>query len=272
MSFIEWILRLFFKKEHKEKRMSNGSRRFMFAGHAIGASARFHRLDDVQNLNHVVPTLGSSVLSSSGGRCESRRPDPFRFEVTAPRQRCLMSVESVDTMAEGSDVDGVVATEVMAEVVGLEVVEKLRCDLVRMHMLVTRTNGGEPVVTTQGNRIEGLRMGDVKAVVTIDEAPLLNSSDSGAFETFLSSTGRPLSSTGESVRSTIVSNIELIGSDPDITVEGNTIVWHGFGRIILGEIDVKGHDRRLSLVRLEMGSDAGGSGGAGEGHTNGTEG
>ena len=248
--------------------MSNGSGRFMFAGHAIGASARFHRLDDVHNLNHVVPTLGSSVLSSSGGRCDSHR-DPFRFDVDAPRKRCLMAVQRVDTMAEGRDANGVIETEVMAEVAGLEVVEKLRCDLVRMHMLVTRPVGGEPVVTTNGNRIDGLRLGTVQATVTIDEAPLLNSSDSERFEAFLSSTGRPVSIVGKTVRSTIVSNIRLAGSDPNISVDGNVIVWNGFGRIILGEIHVKGHDRRLSLIRLEMGSDAGGSGGAGEGQTNG---
>ena len=28
--------------------MSNGSARFMFAGHAIGAAAQFHRLDELK--------------------------------------------------------------------------------------------------------------------------------------------------------------------------------------------------------------------------------
>ena len=62
-------------------------------------------------------------------------------------------------------IPGVIETEVGAEVVGLGLVDKLRCDLIRMHMLVTRTNGGEPVVTTNGNRIDGLRLGDVEARV-----------------------------------------------------------------------------------------------------------
>jgi hypothetical protein len=74
------------------------------------------------------------------------------------------------------------------------------------------------------------------------------------------------------MRSTIVSDIQLVGSDPNIAVEGNVIVWKGFGRIILGEIHVKAHDRRLTLVRLAMGSDAGGTADTGDGHTNGDTG
>jgi hypothetical protein len=248
--------------------MSNGSGRFMFAGHAIGAAARFHRLYDSQNLNHVVPTLGTSVVPVSGGRSDSHA-DPYKYDVQEPQPRTLLAVQRVDTLAEGRDTNGVVQTEVSAEVVGLEVVEKLRCDLVRMHMLVTRTGSSGPVVTTNGNRIDGLRLGNVQAVVTIDETPLTNSATAEQFETFHSAARRPLTRFGDYWRSTIVSNIQLIGSDPNMTVDGNVIVWKGFGRIILGEIHVKAHERQLTLVRLEMGSDAGGSGSAGDGKTNG---
>jgi hypothetical protein len=55
-----------------------------------------------------------------------------------------------------------------------------------------------------------------------------------------------------------------------MSVDGHTIVWTGFGRIILGEVHVKGHERRLTMVRLAMGSDAGGTGAAGDGQSNGT--
>ncbi len=248
--------------------MHKESGRFMFAGHAIGAAARFHRLYDQSNLNHVIPTLGSSVIPGSGGRSNAHA-DPYRYHVKEPRACCLFEVQRVDTFAEGRDAKGVVQSEVSAEVVGLGLVEKLRCDLVRMHMLVTRTNGGEPVVTTDGNRIDGLRLGDVQAMVSIDEASLLNSGTAGQFQSHCDAKRRHVSRLGDYMQSTIVSDIQLIGSDPNITVEGNVIVWKGFGRIILGEIHVKGHERRLTLVRLEMGSDAGGSGDAGDGQTNG---
>jgi len=249
--------------------MGNGSGRFMFAGHAIGASARFHRLDDQSNLNHVVPTLGASVVPTSGGRCNSHA-DPFRYEVPTPRPRCLLAVQRADSFADGREVNGAIETEVGAEVVGLEVVEKLRCDLVKMHMLVKRASPKDPpVVMTDGNRIEGLRLGDVQAIVSLDESPLLNSGSAAEFESWHQGKRRGLGRFGMYQGSTIVTDIQLIGSDPNISVEGNVIVWKGFGRIILGEIHVKEHERRLTLVRLEMGSDAGGSGDAGEGKTNG---
>jgi hypothetical protein len=252
--------------------MGNGNGRYMWAGHALGASARFHRLDDQQNLNHVVPALGTSIVPPSGGR-SGAHADPFKYNVDSPRQRCLFEVQRVDTFAEGRDANGVIETEVSAEVAGLGVVEKLRCDLVQMHMLVTRQGPtGEPVVTTNGNRIEGMQLGNVKVVVTIDEAPLLNSGDAAKFEAFLRGKGRPAARFGEYANSTIVSDIQLIGSERDkagMSVDGNVITWKGFGRIILGEIHVKAHERRLTLVRLAMGSDAGGTGTAGDGQTNG---
>jgi hypothetical protein len=254
--------------------MSKESRRHMFAGHAIGAAARFHRLYDTQNLNHVIPTLGSSVVPVSGGRSDSH-VDPYRYEVDTPQKCCLLSVERVDTRAEGRDANGTVETEVSAEVVGLSVVGKLYCDLVRMHMLTSRPPDDKPTVTTSGNRIDGLRLGAVQAIVTIDEDPLVNACDSDRFAEYHTRACRPLEKFGAYWRSTIVREIRLVGSETDkqgMSVKGNVIVWKGFGRIILGEVHVKAHERRLSLVRLEMGSDAEGSGSAGDGHTNGDTG
>ena len=246
----------------------------MFAGHAIGAAARFHRLYDTQDLNHVIPTLGSSVVPVSGGRSDAH-VDPYTYEVDSPQKCCLLSVQRVDTLAEGRDANGVIETEVSAEIVGLSVVGKLYCDLVRMHMLTSRPLGGEPTVTTTGNRIEGLRLGKVQAIVTMDEDTLANACDADRFCGYHSTACRPISQFGAYWRSTIVRDIQLVGSETDkqdMSVNGNVIVWKGFGRIILGEIHVKAHDKRLSLIRLEMGSDAGGSGGAGEGHSNGETG
>jgi hypothetical protein len=246
----------------------------MFAGHAIGAAARFHRLYDTENLNHVIPTLGSSVVPVSGGRSDSH-VDPYTYEVDSPQKCCLLSVQRVDTRAEGRDANGVFETEVNAEIVGLSVVGKLYCDLLRMHMLTSRTATGQPTVMTNGNRIDGLRLGNVQAIVTIDEDPLVNACDSDRFAVYHTAACRPLEKFGAYWRSTIVREIRLVGSEADqqgMSVKENVIVWKGFGRIILGEIHVKAHDRRLTLVRLEMGSDAGGSGSAGDGHSNGETG
>lgn len=255
--------------------MSNGSGRFMFAGHAIGAAARFHRLDDLENLNHVTPTLGASVLPVTGGRCESHLEQPYRMDVDLPRRRCLMQVEEIRTVVEGRDAGGLHETELSIDVMGLHVVEKLHIDHVRLHMLATRGNAGRPAVTTQGNRIEGLRLGDVEVQLTLDDEPLANTGDEEQLTGYYAAHGQQLEHAGEYSRCSLVREIRLIGSEQaqlGMSVDGYTIVWKGFGRIILGEIHVKGHERRLTMVRLAMGSDAGGSGAAADGQTNGTTG
>jgi hypothetical protein len=74
-------------------------------------------------------------------------------------------------------------------------------------------------------------------------------------------------------RFSLVRSIELSGPETEkqsISVDGYRIHWKGFGRIILGEVHVKGHERRVTLVRLAMGSDGGGSGTGGTGGGNGT--
>jgi hypothetical protein len=94
----------------------------MFAGHAIGAAARFHRLDETENLNHVIPTLGASVLPASGGRTEARAKG-YCFNVDTPRQRCLLSADRVETWVEGRGGDDGTETELNIEVDGVSVVE-----------------------------------------------------------------------------------------------------------------------------------------------------
>jgi hypothetical protein len=52
-------------------------------------------------------------------------------------------------------------------------------------------------------------------------------------------------------------------------VDGYAIHWKGFGRIVLGEVHVKGNGRCVTLVRLAIGSDAGGPGAVRSGQSNG---
>ena len=71
----------------------------------------------------------------------------------------------------------------------------------------------------------------------------------------------------------LVREIRLEGPEDEMqaisVVDGYTIRWKGFGRLILGEVVVKGNNRQVTMVRLEMGSNAGGSGSVGCGQTNG---
>ncbi len=270
--------------------MSNGTARYMFAGHAIGVATRFHRLDDTP-VNEVPPAQGAVVLAPTGGRSEGHATN-YRYDVTHPRQRCLMAVDRVYAWVEGRDPDGRFETESTVEVDGWRVLEKLHIDAIRLHLLAVR-NGidGTAVVSSNGSSVQGLRMGNVTARITFDHEPLTHTGsqaqlaefyrtrddayrtrNAGRFHT--TPDGRELADDHGHHRFSLVSGIELDGPETEkqsISLENrSTIYWRGFGRIILGEVHVKAQDRRICLVRLAMGSDGGGSGTGGGSSGNGS--
>ena len=272
--------------------MSNyPSKYFRFSGHALGVAARFTQLDEMENLNHVIPTLGSSVLAPTGGDAQASVKN-YAYTVDQPRKRTLLSVRKVETAAHGRDLGVRFETEVEADIEDLRVVEKLNIGYIRLHFLSARGAGPDDAVSavsTKGSRIEGLQMGNVKAEVILDEEPLLSCGSADQLAEFYNkqkddyrkanSWRFALDPAAEGKckccrehKFSLVREIRLSGPEPEkqkISVDGYTIHWKGFGRIVLGEVHVKGNERRVALVRLAMGCDAGGPGTAGGGASNG---
>jgi hypothetical protein len=270
--------------------------RFIFSGHAIGASAHFHRLDATTGLNHLVPTQAASVLPQTGGLSEGSAKD-YRFEVDQPRPRTLFSIGQAASKATGVTLPGAYQTEVSVDLQTVGVVEKLNIGLVHVHMLSSfPIDGTDPVLTTNGNRLEEVWLGSVHAVIELDDEPLracgtqaqlaayYRSQDAGYRQQyawrFATPAGAPeIQVHGQPDRQyskcSVVRSIQLVGPEDarqSISVDGYTIVWEGFGKIILGEIHVKGTERHLTMARLAMGSDAGGSGSGGDVKSNGAVG
>ena len=269
--------------------MSQNGKYYIFSGHAIGVAAQFHRLDDLENLNHVVPTLAASVLPPTGGLSQDHRTN-YCFDVDQPRKRTLISVRRVETKAEGRTLPDRWDTEVEADIDTVQVVGKLEIGSVKLHLLSSRDAQSDRItVSTKGSSIEGMRLGGVTAKVTLDMEPITFCGTKDQLADYYRN--QPLAwrnanahrfaadpATGEfrdlhgKCKFSLVQDIELSGKpDPEhpVTKDGYTIIWKGFGRIILGEVHVKGNDRRVTMVRLAMGSDAGGSGSVGDGSSNG---
>ena len=119
------------------------AQRYLYSGHTVGASAHFHRLDEVKNLNHVIPTLGASVLPVTGGLSKGHAAY-YAYNVDHPRHRTLLSVSRVDSMAAGREFDDRYETEIEADIESIHVVEKLHIDAVKLHVLSTLTKGDMP--------------------------------------------------------------------------------------------------------------------------------
>jgi hypothetical protein len=263
--------------------------RYLYSGHTVGASAQFHRLDDVENLNHRVPALGASVLPVTGGLAIAHAAD-YSYVVEHPRHITLLSVRRVDSSAEGREAGDRFETEVGAEVESIRVVEKLHVEFIKFHMLSVLQKGkAEPTVSTRGNEIEGMRLGRVRVKLVLDEDPLHSSGSKAQLAAFYKKQtadyrreqawrfGTPadteqLASPHGIYTYSLVREIKLEGPEHEkqsMSVEGYTIRWEGFGRIVLGEVVLRGNTRQVTLVRLAMGSSAGGPGSMGCGQTNG---
>lgn len=200
----------------------------------------------------------------------------------------LLSVGQVETLASGKEVSkGKYATEIGATINRLSVLEKLHAELIVMRQTSTRDEDApESSIKTGGCKIEGLRLGDVRVTVELDEEPFSScgtKKELDAFYAAQSADWRRENSwrffTDPDARSiteyhgrffcTLVKNIELSGTDGGkIEKEGYTIKWDGFGRIFLGELILSDHDRKITMVRLNMGSNAGGKGSSGGGESN----
>ena len=268
--------------------MSESSRRYVFSGHAVGVAAQFHRLGETTGLNHIVPTLAAAVLPVTGGLSHSHIHD-YDYAVKEPWSRSLVKVAHVESKAQGREKGDGYETEVHSDVQRITVVEKLHIDRVMLHMSSSRAEGPAEIRTT-GNKIEGMRLGKVEVKVELDDETLCRCGTKDQLAAFYATQStdyrqenswRFHTQAGASelqehsgyYKCTLVRAIKLSGPEDEvkkIQVEGNRIYWPGFGRIFLAEVLVGVRERRMTMVRLAMGSDAGGSGSIGDAGTNGS--
>ena len=278
----------------------NDEKRFVFTGHAIGAAAHVHRLDEHRGLNHLIPALGASVLPVTGGLSESKAAN-YSYAVEEPVKRRLLSVRRVDTRAHGHYSDNRYQTDIDTTVEHSTWAELVHFDLLSLKMR-TSHNGDDPCpsILIKDLKIEGVHLGSVTAHVELDDEPFATCGTKRSLEDFWAGqtdryraenaarfptepgTSTTLKTHYGSYVCSVVRKITLTGPPKEIAemrVEGNTIIWDdpkdhrvGFGKIILGEVLIRDNDRRITLARLQMGCPVGGSGTGGEGQSNGSPG
>jgi hypothetical protein len=82
---------------------------------------------------------------------------------------------------------------------------------------------------------------------------------------------RRLIRNGDTIYTTIVKSIRWDGRRfPKSEIHGNLVILPTFGRVYFGELLVSPNSRRLTMARMAMGSDAGGSSSAGDVQSNGS--
>ncbi len=263
--------------------------RYLYSGHTVGAAAQFHRLDD-DEVDHVIPTLAASVIPVTGGLSKNHA-DNYCYQVDHPSHRTLMAVRHIESMAAGREFSNRFETEIETGIESIHILEKLHIEKIELHVFSTLKKGEtEPQVTTKGNKIDGMRLGHVIAKIKLDDDPLHHCGTKDQLAQFYKKQSAEyrrehswrfntppdsdiLAAPHGHYVCSLVREIKLEGPPDelrDISVEGYTIRWKEFGRIILGEVVVKGNDRQVTMVRLAMGSNAVGQGAVGCGQTNGS--
>jgi hypothetical protein len=269
-------------------------RRFVFRGNAAAFGGRFVRPDDV-----VLEMPGASSLPVVGGRSIST------FSGPAEKFKGYLSFESASTFAEGQFDDReqaialthgrvkeetlVTSTRVRAEINKLTVGTEKRLTVGSMvaELVSTSPQRGsrEPSIPVGDVSITGLAIDGFRLRITFDAKPL-NAHDTHAKvlrgigkRDFVKQYGRQffvgrggLLKNRRQIHATLATKVEWEGErNPRAEIVGNhMVVVKDFGRIFFGEVIISAGSRRLTLMRLELGSDGGGMAGGPDLDVNGT--
>jgi hypothetical protein len=242
---------------------------FIYTGAAAGVSAVFTRIDPADHLNHVVPVQGSSWLPVTGGLSESH-VDNYVCFVDDPRPITLVAAKHIFTHVSGRP----------PHLLEHDYVTKARCSIERVrfidrisinHIDVELKSEHAPdapfpqIKISDDAKIEGMFIDGLEVSVDIDTG------DANQCERRADLAGR-----FQNVRQgkeysvvSVVTNIRIKDKPQDVVIAGNVVTWPGIGSITFGQLVVSDSSRRLTMVRLNLGSAVDGSGSAGEVHANG---
>jgi hypothetical protein len=276
--------------------------RYVFHSHAAAFGGRIVRPKDI-----VLEAAGASALLVTGGRSVAKLQrttfDEF-FEVESANTLTEGFFEDlkgfVDVTLHKAEEQGLTAvSRARAEIDGLAVGRKPRLTIA--HIVAELTNrsaghSGQPAIRIGKDvAIDGISIDRHRLVVELNTKPflehdthakLLAAADHSRFveeageSLFMSKrfarepktpAFRKLIRSGHTIYATIVKSIRWDGKPfPKSEIHDNMVVLPEFGRVFFGELLISEHSRRLTMVRMALGSDAGGSASAGDVETNGT--
>jgi hypothetical protein len=275
--------------------------RYVFHSHAAAFGGRIVRPKDI-----VLEAKGASALLVTGGRSVATLQrttfDEF-FEVESANtvtegffEDLKGFVDVTNHKAEEQSLTAV--SRARAEVVGLSVGRKPRMTIKRVVAELTNRSAGhsgQPAIRIGKDvAIDGISIDGHRLVVELNTKPFLKhdtharvlaAADDAKFveeageSLFMSKrfagtaktpAFRKLIRTGSTIYATIVKSIRWDGKPfPKSEIHDNMVVLPEFGRVFFGELLISEYERRLTMVRMALGSDAGGSAAAGDVSTNG---
>ena len=277
-------------------------RRFIFRGNAAAIGGRIVRPRDV-----IIDSSTASSLTVAGGRSRSQSA-AAKFGPWVSFGAASTSAEGLfDDVKQQIELSfGRVAedaltmtTVVHADVTSLSVGDKPKLTIKHLHAALTSKSpaaSGEPAIAVGSETaIEGAAIDDFGLVVTLavplfqrfdTQSKLLTAADDPQFvqksggHLLMKPAGRGRGKAAPPVTrlvqsygttyATIVRSIKWAGDPyPGATIDQHVVTVPDFGRIFFGEILITDQSRRLTMLRLELGSPIGGFLACAEAETNG---
>jgi|SRR5438477_158600 len=240
-------------------------KRFAFHGNAVGAAGHIHKPDD-----SIIWVQGASSLPVVGGYSRSH--------IERVKFGDVLFAESISTRTTGDYSEREKAYKTLANSVvkGLHIQGRLTADALEATLASTHPDEeSEPTIVPSGTHIVNLRIDGFPINVSVDvdlfTKYATRESLSRAYagdDAFFNHHGKrfqssrhaqPPSTTNRQipeVRGYITCSIvsEIRTEHPKIIIDGHVLTLDGFGRIYLGELLITSVSRRLTLLRVKLGS------------------
>jgi hypothetical protein len=234
------------------------TRRFFYHALGVGLGGRITR-----PFCDVIEAQAATALGTVGGYASSR-VDGYRF-------KDIVSLRSASVHAVGSEAgDGSFNTSVSVTVEGLNILDVITAESITARLTSRHEyEAPEPAISTAGTQFRDLRIGGRRIDVEIDRELFFEESTYPQFKE-AESKQKELGRWPESKGMMLCSLVKNFPDQAEPTLEGYSIHVPTVGRIFLGEILVSQYARRLTMLRLELGSPVAGRLEVGSGEVNGS--
>jgi len=235
--------------------------RFMFRANAVALGGRLYSPQDI-----VIEVDGASSLSSAGGRSRATIKGQqygglvqFGSASTDAQGQFDDPKQAMDAIAGGVDENTLATTTTVGgELNGLTVGQQPVLTIGRIAaMFVTRSaTKGEPSITlTKDTIVEDAAIDGYAFTVDINLAAFASYDTYATLKSGLAKAKLPFVETGNVIYASVVNAITWTGAPyPGATIDQNRIDVPDFGSIVFGEIWIRQASRRLTMVRVDLGS------------------